>query len=67
MNPIVVHLPPEVCGALSLAQHYLDASKRGRYYPLGKYNTRQRRLREKIQKLVARAAKLMANRGVPCP
>lgn len=61
VNTVVVHLPPEVCGCLSLAQKHLDASRR---IPCRwKWRERKRRHEAKVQKLVARASKLL-NRTV---
>ena len=58
---ILVYLPPEVCGALSVAQKHVDASRR-LYWTNGnnyKRKVRIRRHEEKAQKLVARAARLL--------
>lgn len=66
-NDLTAYLPPEICGVLHHAQRHLDASRAAKYYPLYKHRDRTRRHAEKVQKLVARAARMMAARGVPCP
>lgn len=62
MEPLTVYLPPEVCGCLSLAQRHLKTSKAARYYY--RHGDRKRKHEAKVQKLVAKAARLMERRGV---
>lgn len=58
---MTVYLPPEVCGALSIAERHLKAAgRRRRGWGWGE---RRQKHMAKVQKLVARAARLL--RGKP--
>ena len=56
-----LYLPPEVCGCLSVAQKHLDA---GRALQSPRWRERKAKHASKVQKLVSRAARLLARRGV---
>ena len=56
-------MPPEVAGCLSLAARH--AGRRS-YYPTSRYGDRRRRqkIAEKIDRLVAKAVRYLAGRGI---
>lgn len=64
-EPVVVLLPPEVCGCLAHAQRHLDTASRYRWSYYGRYKAekRKRKHEQKVQKLVAKAARMLARRG----
>lgn len=67
MNTVEVFVPPEVAGALSIAQKHMTRAS----HPVGKRLWQQReRARKhiaKVAKLAAKAARMLAARGQECP
>lgn len=56
-------IPPEVAGCLSLVANH---QRRRHYYPTNRYGDRQRKqkIAEKIDRLVAKAARYLVGRGI---
>ena len=64
MGSITVYAPPEVCGALSLAQRHLAAARRKIYRSGYKNRRRSQKHMSKVQKLVLRAVRLLGGKPV---